>query len=420
MNAVQIVTIKSLRTLYKNGEAAERIELANVEEHGFDIVVQKGLYVVGDKAVYIQPDYCLPMPKEEGVQNTPAVKLFLDFTMPDGDVKKSKLGKNGRIRAIKFNFQLEGSSDPVYSVGIMMPIDIVHAYLPFDKDYADKNLGGFDNLFEVIKYEEPETAHSGMAKGGLPSGLYATDEPRFENLRVNFPLILTSTVKIDGSSITIYYRDDERQGICSRNLEKKLDQSQISFYTTPDGTHCRKHYDIDSNVRGWMVGDNRVENIVGVFHKEPDPSWTPYVDEIDDTFVKLGKPILAKLEEFCKQHGLEIALRGELCGTGLKGSGNKNNPHSKLPQQIIFYAADDYSSGVAKRVSLDTFYSICIHLGLVYAPVVFRSKQFNSWEELKDECDTYFKEHLIEGLVVKSDDATFSSKIMNAKYDSLK
>ena len=53
MNAVQLVTIKSLRTLYKNGEAAERIELANVEEHNFDIVVQKGLYNIGDKAVYM-------------------------------------------------------------------------------------------------------------------------------------------------------------------------------------------------------------------------------------------------------------------------------------------------------------------------------------------------------------------------------
>lgn len=413
MNAVQIVTIKSLRTLYKNGEAAERIELANVEEHGFDIVVQKGLYVVGDKAVYIQPDFCLPMPKEEGTPNTAAVRLFLDFTMPDGDVKKSKLGKNGRIRAIKFNFQLDGSSDPVYSVGIMMPLSMVICQMgnvPLNDD-------AIDIYFEVIKYEEPETAHSGLTKGLLPAGMYATDETNIKNLRIQWPMTLTGTVKVDGSSITIYHRDDERQGICSRNLEKKCDQSQIVGYTTSDGMTVRKHYSKEDNVRGWMLEDSDAAD--SIFCKEPDQSWTPITEEVDDTFVKLGKPILANLGEYCKQHGLEIALRGELCGTGLKGSGNKNNPHSKLPQQIIFYAADDYRTGVTRRMCLEHFYGLINSLGLVHAPIVFH-REFASMDELSAYCNAYFRENLIEGIVVKNEDASFSAKFMNDEYDSKK
>jgi RNA ligase (TIGR02306 family) len=428
MNAVQLVTIKSLRTLYKNGEAAERIELANVEEHNFDIVVQKGLYVVGDKAVYIQPDYCLPMPKEEGTPNSQATKLFLDFTMPDGDVKKSKLGKQGRIRAIKFNFQLSGSSDPVYSVGIMMPMDMIdEVFGDFSRDLANGLISeaDFDDIFEVTKYEEPETAHSGLTKGLLPAGMYATDETNIKNCRLEWPMTLTGTVKVDGSSITVYYRDEEHQGICSRNLEKKCDQEQVSGYVDAEGNNVRHHYDAEKNVRGWM---NEVTGEFFPSSKEVDTvpdTYKPTMTLVDDTFVKLGKPVLEKLREYCvgcipaSGFPTEIALRGELCGTGLKGSGNKNNPHSKLPQQIIFYAADDYSSGVTKRVPLDVFYNIMDDLDLGSAPIVFK-KTFNSWDELSAECEAYFKTNLIEGIVVKNDDATFSAKFMNSEYDARK
>ena len=83
----QIVTIKSLTKLYKNNEEASFIELANCEEHNFDIVVQKGLYLIGDKALYVQPDFNLPLLNEE---NTKAQVLFSDFTAPDGNSNKSK------------------------------------------------------------------------------------------------------------------------------------------------------------------------------------------------------------------------------------------------------------------------------------------------------------------------------------------
>lgn len=415
-NAVQLVTIKSLRTLYKNGEAAERIELANVEEHAFDIVVQKGLYNIGDKALYVQPDYCLPMPVE-GKPNSKAVQLFLDFTMPDGDPKKSKLGKNGRIRAIKFNFQLAGSSDPVYSVGLMMPLDDVKRV--YSDNFQDLVLGlNLDDVFEVTKYEEPETAHSGIAKGGLPAGMYATDETNIKNLRLEWPMTLTGTLKVDGSSITIYYRDEEHQGICSRNLEKKLDQRFVKGYTTPDGKKIRKHYDKEANVHCWAVEGNPEDMTVQCF-LDVDPSWTPIMEEVDDTFVKLGKPVLEKLKSYCQTFGTEFALRGELCGQGLKGSGNKNNPHAKLPQQIIFFALDSYAGGVTRRLPLEMFYKMCELLGLTHAPIIFK-KTFNSWEELVAECEAYFKTNLIEGIVVKNDDATFSAKFMNNDYDSKK
>src|SRR5271157_479277 len=102
MKPVELVIISKLIPIYKEGEEANNIQVARIEDiEGnqceFNIVVGKGLYNVGDTAVYIQPDYCIPQSS-----------IFNEYWFPGGDEKKCKLGKNGRIRAIKFNFKFEG------------------------------------------------------------------------------------------------------------------------------------------------------------------------------------------------------------------------------------------------------------------------------------------------------------------------
>ena len=118
MEPVSIVTIKKLIPIFKGEEKAEKIELVLLEETGFELVAQKGLYEVGDKAVYIQPDYCLPDNSE----------LFESFTAPGGDPNKSRLGKNNRIKALKFNFH-RGDNQTIYSMGILMPLYEVSHFL---------------------------------------------------------------------------------------------------------------------------------------------------------------------------------------------------------------------------------------------------------------------------------------------------
>ncbi len=409
-NAVNIVTIKSLTKVYKNGEEANAIELANCEEHNFDVIVQKGLYVVGDQAIYVQPDYCLPLPNiEEGVPNSCAQQLFCSFTVPLGDAKKTKLGKHGRIRAIKFNFNVEGSSDPIYSMGVMLPISEVINNMKVTKFPED-----LDAFLEVTKYEEPESAYSGMSKGALPLGMYSTDETNINNVReIHFPIKLTGSLKIDGSSITVYYKNEEELGVCSRNLEKKLEQKFVIGYKDENGNAVRKHYDVTNNVRGWL---NETTN---EFFKEVPTTYIEILGEADDTFVKLGAPVLEKLKAYCATNNMQLALRGELHGSGLKGSGNKNNPHANLKQNIKFYGVDDYSTGITKKMPLDFFYALCKELELDYCDVVF-SKEFTSFDELKETCNTYFKTNVIEGIVLRNDTCSFSVKFMNLEYDSKK
>ena len=71
MEAVSIVTIKEVLPLYKGEEKANNVELIHLEEAGFEIVSQKGLYKVGDKAIYILPDYCVS-----------DIDLFQEFIAP--------------------------------------------------------------------------------------------------------------------------------------------------------------------------------------------------------------------------------------------------------------------------------------------------------------------------------------------------
>jgi len=48
------------------------------------------------------------------------------------------------------------------------------------------------------------------------------------------------------------------------------------------------------------------------------------------------------------------------------------------------------------------------------------TKVFTSREDLESTCNEYFKEHMIEGIVVRNFDHSFSAKIMNMDYDSKK
>ena len=122
MSAVQIVTIKNKIPLFKGEEQANAIELIELEEVGYELVANKTLYQIGDKAVLIQPDY-----------NLSDISLFDSFIRPNGDESKSMLGKVGgqarRIRAKKFNLSKVPNGDPVYSNGILLPLSEVITYL---------------------------------------------------------------------------------------------------------------------------------------------------------------------------------------------------------------------------------------------------------------------------------------------------
>jgi RNA ligase (TIGR02306 family) len=182
-----VQTIKSIESI----EGADAIELAFVL--GWQIVVKKGAFKIGDKVVYIEVDSVVP------VENEP-------FTF----LKE----RGGRIRAIK----LKGK----YSQGLVLSLGEceVPEYTPV----------GFDltNFLGITRYQEPLSAtksNPASVKGKFPYHIEKTDEERIERLEYSkyAGKKFFVTEKLDGSSLT-FFVSAGKCGVCSRNLELKLEE----------------------------------------------------------------------------------------------------------------------------------------------------------------------------------------------------
>ena len=402
MEAVNIFRVKKLVPLYKGDEEALRIELMQFEEVGYEVVVGKDTHSVGDKVVFIMPDYCLS-----------DIPLFESFIAPGGDVKKSYLGKiNGeprRIRAKKFNFH-KGDGVHIYSNGIVLPLREVYDYLlTFYKSdlgkIKEEDMGKtMTEALQITKYEEPEVIgknKTGNArKGGFPSGVYKTDEENVNNLwdKIKYPIELVGTMKIDGSSITIGVTDKYPEGfIASRNINKSFTETKII------GKRNKTLWDY---LMFWKKPDLNIY--------ETSPS--------DDAFVVHGMKYIKRMLEVGYTN---LILRGELHGRASKGSGNSRNPHAKLDPNILFFNIDKVENGIARKVSRDEFRKISKNLHLDVVPELF-TMTFNSREEIETACEETFQKYkqnhnmLIEGIVLNSWDGQFSCKYMNNEYDSKK
>jgi hypothetical protein len=439
IKAVEIVTITKLIPIFKEGQEANAIQVAKFSfedggECGFNVIAQRGLYEIGSKAVYIQPDFCL-------TEN----ELFSSFISPGGNPNKSRLGKQNRVRAIKFNFSFEGSIDPIYSNGILMPLEEVEKFisnkndnycfysdLPSPSAYAD-----FDLVEElgVTKYEEPEVGGSGLSEGDFPSFMYKTDEQNINNIVDYVKKIIAEgqnefgiSIKRDGSSHTTYFKkegDDYKSGVCSRSQEKKLEQQIAVAYNSVNGDKYRKHYDKESSTKGWIceatnhfvTDEYAVENLL------------PVMELVKDSWVELAKSsgLLEKGLAYCKEYGLELAFRGEIIGQGLKGSGNKLNPDSKEKQKLVLFGIDDLSEGYSKRINYSSPHNlrdVAKIIGVEYTPVY--TAKFNTYESLCEYCDGLIAKEkaegrVIEGVVIRTMYTNvLSCKYMNNHYDSNK
>lgn len=108
-------------------------------------------------------------------------------------------------------------------------------------------------ILGIKKWEKVIPANlAGKARGNFPSFIRKTDQERIQNLKKEIKNAFDTsemfeiTEKIDGSSMTVYYKSDadilfteESQpllGVCSRNLELKLDQEGNAFVDTAKST----------------------------------------------------------------------------------------------------------------------------------------------------------------------------------------
>jgi RNA ligase (TIGR02306 family) len=224
---------------------------------------------------------------------------------------------------------------------------------------------------EVIKYEAPQPAnmHSN-AKGSFPYFIPKTDQERIQNLWKEYKNKYNEekfevTLKLDGTSAT-YYINEGKLGVCSRNLELKLDED--SFLTDK-----------------------------------------PTEKRTKDTYISVG--YRHGIFNFLQNCGRNLAIQGEIIGEGIQQ--NKE----KISGQF-FFIYDVYDIDQRKYLTSGERYSLLpcpdgigssklsdLATSMVHIPILeFKElSEFNSLDEILQYAEgKSLNSEIREGLVFKS------------------
>lgn len=198
----KLASIKRI-TEVKPIEGADAIECAIVGG-GWPVVIRKGEFKAGELAIFCEIDSFIPH----------ALAPFLS----NGKEPREFNGVKGeRLKTIRLKGQL--------SQGLLLPIP---AILETEEGTdVTEELG-------IQKWEKPIPAQlRGQIRGSFPSWLRKTDQERIQNLdgKINWDDEYEVTIKLDGSSMSIWFKDGG-WGVCSRNIDLKLDQEGNTFVDT--------------------------------------------------------------------------------------------------------------------------------------------------------------------------------------------
>lgn len=261
-------TIRKLATIRKIEEVKTIPEADKICAYRVDdwwVVDSINKYQVNDLVIYCEVDSWIP-------------HELAPFLSKGQEPREYNGVKGERLRTIKLRGQV--------SQGLLIPTTILgeKGLWPLAGDPIGHDL---TTQLGIQKWEPPIPAQlQGTMKGNFPHFIPKTDQERCQNLRKDIfethkDETYEVTVKLDGSSTTIYVKDGE-VGVCSRNIDLKETEGN-SF---------------------WKAA--RDQNII--------------------------EPLL----KLSKEKGEEYAIQGELIGEGIQG-----NPEKLKGQR--FYLFDIYS-----------------------------------------------------------------------------
>lgn len=337
-------------------EGADAIVMVRVD--GWECVAKKEEFKVGDLCVYFEIDSFLPLrPQYEHIRSRAYKKMG----------EKEGL----RIKTIKLRGQI--------SQGLALPVgmfidDFVNSAYDEGQDLSEFFYLGNDltEFLNVEKYEKPIPPQlAGQAQGHFPSFIKKTDQERCQNIP---HLIFGShrderyevTLKCDGSSFTGYKYQD-RVGVCSRNLELKINDENKG----------------NSFVR--MFIDSRLGEVLAGFDRN-------------------------------------IAVQGEIMGPGIQ----KNREQMKSTKLFVFDIYDiDRPGYLASHDRLHLLAAlraagvkdVVSHVPIIHASVTLAELGITNLQELLAFADRPSINHEIaEGVVFKSLDSDFSFKVISNRY----
>jgi RNA ligase (TIGR02306 family) len=223
----KLASIQKIRAL-EPIEGADAIEKAAVL--GWQLVVKKGEFKVGDLAVYCEIDSLMPDRPE------------FEFLRP----------RKMRIKTIRLRGEI--------SQGICFPLSI----LP--KDFKIEEGADCTQVLGITKYEPPMPAClNGVAKGRFPAFLPKTDETRIQVLQDVLDKYKGTqcyvTEKVDGTSVT-YFLNNGEFGVASRNLELLEDSENSMWAVARELDVENKLRSLNKNIalQGELIGEGIQSN----------------------------------------------------------------------------------------------------------------------------------------------------------------
>lgn len=275
MTERKLATIRRIAEI-KDIDGADVIEAVRVD--GWWVVAKKGEFPVDSLAVYMEVDSWVPT----------SIAPFL--TKTGHEPREFEGIKGERLRTIKLRGQI--------SQGLLLPIEQV--FPEKDSNYYWSIVGeDVTEILGVVKWERPISPQLyGQAKGNFPSFLRKTDQERVQNIGRTLESYINETfevtIKLDGSSCTIFVKDEE-DGVCSRNLELKQNEDNAFWRIALD-------YDIHKKIRAYgkniaVQGELIAPNIQSNYEKVNKPEFYVFnVFDIDKQEYMLPK----ERQEFCK------------------------------------------------------------------------------------------------------------------------
>ena len=369
----RVVTIDELVAI----EGADRIELAIVG--GWQVVVQKGLYNVGSKAMYFEVDSLLPL-DHPAFASLASLSSKLLFTVE---------GKRyARIKTMKLRKQL--------SQGFCVPMADVNA--------SEGCIVGadFTKTLGVIKYEKAEEASmnnsggtgvkSGTSALGFPKMIPKTDQTRVQNITHMYNKAVEEgeefeeSFKLDGSSLTAFVHDGVA-GVASRNVGFRVEAETRTLVATI------KRFISHVRTRGLRAA-----------------KWERVIPKDDNQFTQ----IVAEqgIIEAIRRDGRNIAVQGELVGPSIQ----KN---FEGMEKNTFFCYDVYLIDEQRYMLPAERLEFCTDQGVKHVPINFTGKlQAPDVAAAIARADgpSGLKGKYREGFVYKSTTRDFSFKVISNAY----
>lgn len=256
-----------------------------------------------------------------------------------------------KIRTIKLRGQL--------SQGLLLSINLLDNNLCVGEDVTE--------ILGIQKYEAPiPTQLQGTARGNFPQFIKKTDQERIQNCILDLekdPKLWSDCVieeKLEGSSVTVYYNEGN-EGVCSRNINLKKTETN-SF---------------------WKAANDQ--------------------------------EILTRLAAYCKFLKRNLAIQGELIGTGIQRNIYKLD-------KIKIHIFDIYDINTRSFLNFEERMEILNEIGLddvvpCLGKIDCTNKTLDYFLELAEGKSIFNPNQEREGIVIKSIiDPNYSFKVISNRY----